>query len=141
MIGSVLLLRAEALDQVGGFDERFFLYAEETDWAYRAPGWGGATPRCPTARAMHVGAGHEQRLRSREAHFHGSQERYLRKHFGTLGWQSARVAQWAGSMARSVVLPGERGRAARKRPRSTGSGRCESRGDFDRVPPQSRSAP
>ena len=41
VIGSVLLLRAEALAQVGGFDERFFLYAEETDWAYRAHllGW------------------------------------------------------------------------------------------------------
>ncbi|MEI2828104.1 MAG: hypothetical protein V9F04_18115 [Dermatophilaceae bacterium] len=35
-IGSVLLLRAEALEQVGGFDEDFFLYAEETDWAKRA---------------------------------------------------------------------------------------------------------
>lgn len=29
VIGSVLLLRAEALAQVGGLDERFFLYAEE----------------------------------------------------------------------------------------------------------------
>ncbi|MBK6886552.1 MAG: hypothetical protein IPH03_08930 [Tetrasphaera sp.] len=40
-IGSVLLLRAEALEQVGGFDEEFFLYAEETDWAKRAAllGW------------------------------------------------------------------------------------------------------
>ena len=41
VIGSVLLLRAEALEQVGGFDEAFFLYAEETDWARRASllGW------------------------------------------------------------------------------------------------------
>ena len=29
LIGAVLLLRAEALDDVGPFDERFFLYAEE----------------------------------------------------------------------------------------------------------------
>src|SRR5690606_20880471 len=35
VIGSVLMLRAESLDQVGGFDEDFFLYAEETDWARR----------------------------------------------------------------------------------------------------------
>ena len=31
VIGSVLLLRREALEQVGPFDESFFLYAEETD--------------------------------------------------------------------------------------------------------------
>ncbi len=41
VIGSVLMIRNEALAQVGGFDEDFFLYAEETDWAYRAHrlGW------------------------------------------------------------------------------------------------------
>ena len=45
VIGSVLLLRREALDQVGPFDdERFFLYAEETDWAYAARScWAGGT--------------------------------------------------------------------------------------------------
>src|SRR5207247_3678936 len=32
VIGAVLLLRWEALRQVGLFDERYFLYAEEADW-------------------------------------------------------------------------------------------------------------
>ena len=56
VIGSVLLLRAEALDQVGDFDERFFLYAEETDWAFRAHllGWRHAVVH--DARAVHAGA-------------------------------------------------------------------------------------
>ena len=41
VIGAVLLLRWEALQQVGELDERFFLYAEETDWQRRAAelGW------------------------------------------------------------------------------------------------------
>ena len=115
VIGSVLLLRAEALDQVGGFDERFFLYAEETDWAYRAHRLGWRHAHVPDARALHVGAATSTDPSRREAHFHASQERYLRKHHGAVGWQSARLAQWLGSMTRSVVLPGERGRAARKR--------------------------
>lgn len=115
VIGSVLLLRAEALDQVGGFDERFFLYAEETDWAYRAHRLGWRHAAVPGARALHVGAATSADASGREAHFHASQERYLRKHHGALGWQSARLAQWLGAMTRSVVLPGERGRAARKR--------------------------
>ena len=115
VIGSVLMLRAEALDQVGGLDEGFFLYAEETDWAYRAHRLGWRHAEVPAARAVHAGAGTSTDPSRREAHFHASLERYLRKHHGTLGWQSARTAQWIGSMARSIALPGERGRAARKR--------------------------
>lgn len=115
VIGSVLLLRAEALDQVGGLDERFFLYAEETDWAYRAHLLGWRHAAVPSARALHVGGGTSGDSSRRDAHFHASQERYLRKHFGAFGWQSARVGQWLGATMRSVVLPGERGRAARKR--------------------------
>ncbi len=82
VIGSVLLLRAEALAQVGGFDERFFLYAEETDWAYRAHrlGWRHTVAR--GVWALHEGAATSTDVRLREAHFHASQERYLRKHFG-----------------------------------------------------------
>ena len=115
VIGSVLLVRAEALDQVGGLDERFFLYAEETDWAYRAHRLGWRHAEVPAARAFHAGAATSGDRSRREAHFHASQERYLRKHFGGLGWQSARLAQWLGAMGRSVMLPGERGREARKR--------------------------
>ncbi|WP_173921771.1 glycosyltransferase [Agromyces sp. Marseille-P2726] len=114
-IGSVLLLRAEALDQVGGFDERFFLYAEEADWAYRAHRLGWRHAAVPEVTAAHVGAGTGGDPRRREVHFHASQERYLRKHYGSLGWQWARLGQWVGAMLRSVVLPGERGHAARKR--------------------------
>ena len=47
MIGSVLLLRSEALAEVGGFDERFFLYAEETDWQRRARDLGWRIALCP----------------------------------------------------------------------------------------------
>jgi glycosyltransferase involved in cell wall biosynthesis/GT2 family glycosyltransferase len=115
VIGSILMLRAEALDQVGGFDESFFLYAEETDWAYRAHllGWRHAVAK--GIRAMHAGAGTSSDDRLREAHFHASQERYLRKHYGRAGWQIARAAVWAGAMVRGMLLPGVRGQGARRR--------------------------
>ncbi|WP_254773689.1 glycosyltransferase [Microbacterium sp. cf046] len=115
VIGSVILLRAEALAQVGGFDERFFLYAEETDWAYRASRLGWRHAGVPGARAVHSGGGTSSDSARREAHFYASQERYLRKHFGTAGWQLARAANWAGAMVRAFVLPGDEGRRARRR--------------------------
>jgi glycosyltransferase involved in cell wall biosynthesis/GT2 family glycosyltransferase len=115
VIGSVLLLRAEALDQVGWLDERFFLYAEETDWAYRGHLLGWRHEAVPDVVALHVGAGTSSDPLRREAHFHASLERYLRKHYGTTGWQVARLGQWIGSMARAAMLPGARGIAARRR--------------------------
>jgi GT2 family glycosyltransferase len=41
LVGGFLLLRRAAIDAVGGLDERFFMYSEETDWCYRlrAAGW------------------------------------------------------------------------------------------------------
>ncbi|GAA4836733.1 hypothetical protein GCM10023221_12480 [Luteimicrobium xylanilyticum] len=115
VIGSVLLLRAEALDDVGTFDETFFLYAEETDWARRAVARGWRHAVVPDAVARHTGGATSSDEARRERTFHASQERYYRKHFGALGWQAARSAALAGSAVRGVVLPGERGAAARRR--------------------------
>lgn len=117
VIGSVLLLRAEALAQVGGFDERFFLYAEETDWAYRASLLGWRHAEVPAVTALHLGAATSSDSSRRDAHFNASQERYMRKHFGSVGWELARTAQVLGAVARAVVLPGERGRSAAARAR------------------------
>jgi GT2 family glycosyltransferase len=40
-VGAALLMRREALDDVGGFDERYFMYVEDVEWAWRArrKGW------------------------------------------------------------------------------------------------------
>lgn len=115
VIGSVLLLRSEALEHVGAFDERFFLYAEETDWAYRAHLMGWRHGVAEDIEALHVGAGTSSDPRRREALFFASQERYFRKHHGAIGWASARTAGWLGATMRSVVLRGERGAQARRR--------------------------
>lgn len=39
--GACLMFRAQALEEVGGFDERYFLFVEEVDWCLRARarGW------------------------------------------------------------------------------------------------------
>lgn len=117
VIGSVLLLRAEALHQVGTLDESFFLYAEETDWARRAADLGWLHRLVPDVTARHLGAATSSDPTRRDAHFHGSQERYHRKHFGTVGWQVTRAATIAGALVRAVLLPDERATEARQRAR------------------------
>jgi GT2 family glycosyltransferase len=115
VIGSVLLLSAKALREIGDLDERFFLYAEETDWAYRAHRAGWRHVVVPDTEALHLGGATSSDPRRRETWFHASQERYLRKHFGATGWATARAAQVAGSAARSVLLSHERAATARRR--------------------------
>jgi len=118
VIGSALLIRASALQSVGALDERFFLYAEETDWAYRADRKGWRHAAVPTAQVVHEGAGTGGDDRVRELHFHASQERYLRKHYGTAGWAASRAGLVAGAVVRSAALRGPRQDAARRRLRT-----------------------
>jgi GT2 family glycosyltransferase len=124
MIGSVLLVNAAALAEVGPFDERFFLYAEETDWQFRALGLGWENVLCPEVVATHVGAGTGGDRTERDIRFHASTERYVRKHYGDWGWRVFRSGVMAGSLGRALVLGGERGRAAAARLRLYRTGPC-----------------
>jgi len=129
LIGSVLLIRAEALESVGPFDEDFFLYAEEIDWQRRAANQGWRVALCPEVVATHVGAGTGGDSAEREINFHASHERYIRKHFGTGGWWVYRSALLVGSAARAIVLPESRRHKAAYRARLfwTGPLRSEAR--------------
>ena len=114
-IGSVLLLRAEALEQVGGFDEEFFLYAEETDWAKRAALLGWRHTVATEVTALHTGAATSTDPDRRLVHFTAGLERYVRKHHGPAGWAIARSGEAAGTAVRAAVLPRPRSHAARSR--------------------------
>lgn len=115
-IGSVLLLRAEAVAAIGELDERFFLYAEEVDWQKRARDAGWRIAVAPV-EATHIGAGTTSDSTRREALFFASNELYQRKHFGALGWQVFRAGVVTGALVREAVGRGERREVARRRRR------------------------
>lgn len=117
VIGAALLLRWEALLEVGLFDERFFLYAEEADWQRRALAHGWRAALCADAVGFHTGAGTSADPLRREALFHAAQETYMRKWYGRSGWSVYRSAALAGATARAVVLAGDRRAAAARRAR------------------------
>ncbi|MGI5189643.1 glycosyltransferase family 2 protein [Promicromonospora sp. CA-289599] len=56
-VGAIWLVDRECFDAMGGFDESYFLYSEETDFALRARDRGWATVYTPTAGGMHIGGG------------------------------------------------------------------------------------
>ena len=53
MLGAYLLLRREMLDELGGFDEGYRLYCEDTDLCYRALKTGWERWYVPQAVAQH----------------------------------------------------------------------------------------
>ena len=62
--GAALAIRREALAGVGGFDERFFMYSEETDLCYRLSRAGWEVHYAPVAEVVHVGGASASRRRA-----------------------------------------------------------------------------
>jgi hypothetical protein len=66
--GCYMLVRKEAIDQVGLLDENYFMYGEETDWCYRFSNAGWKILFSPAAEIIHLGGAssirmkHEMRL-------------------------------------------------------------------------------
>jgi N-acetylglucosaminyl-diphospho-decaprenol L-rhamnosyltransferase len=79
--GAVMLCRRQAWEEIGGFDEGFFLYFEDCDFGLRLRRGGWRMVFLPAARAVHIGgvsfgADNSARLRA----YRTAQERYFRKH-------------------------------------------------------------
>jgi N-acetylglucosaminyl-diphospho-decaprenol L-rhamnosyltransferase len=107
---AAFLLRRAAFDEVGGFDEEFFLFSEETDWCYRARLKGWDSFFYPGAEVVHVGGASWRResatLYREQVRGH---LRFLAKHEGQRTADRARRVLLAGLRLRSVLFRGERG--------------------------------
>ncbi|MEY5026083.1 MAG: hypothetical protein RLZZ244_1611 [Verrucomicrobiota bacterium] len=99
--GACMLIRREAWQSTGDFDERFFLYSEEADWQRRMHDAGWLIGFTPAAQAVHFGgaSGHANPQFINE-HFFQSLDRYQHKHHGHNGFFSLRCAMSVGSLAR-----------------------------------------
>ena len=79
--GCFMLMRHEAVEDIGLFDERFFMYAEEMDWCRRARLKGWSIGYDPSGITMHVkGAATRRHTFRMLYHFHRSMGVYYWKH-------------------------------------------------------------
>jgi GT2 family glycosyltransferase len=108
LAGCFMLVRRKAIDEVGLFDEQFFLYCEETDWCkrFRAAGW--LIAFCPEAEAIHA----HRASSSKDPVFFAKvqiQSRliYWRKHHSPLevaGFRLAHVLIWLRRMLAAPLM-------------------------------------
>lgn len=96
-VGAALLMRREAVDDIGGFDERFFMYVEDLEWCWRAHRHGWEIRFEPGAIVRHVGnaSGRVGYGDSRTAAYLRNTYRFYRREHGlaaTLGLRSLYAA-------------------------------------------------
>jgi len=111
LMGSVLLVRREAADTVGLFDEDFFMFSEETDWCYRFRHAGWKVLFTPDAEFVHVGgASTRQNWNPMFQEQVRGHLRFLAKHRGAREAERARRLLAASLSLRGLLFRGDRGR-------------------------------
>ncbi len=109
-IGAALAIRRTMMDEIGIFDEQFFLYHEEVDYAKRAADAGWETWYVPQSEAIHEGMGSAKGQYSVDARKQKSRRIYWVKHHG-VAWYAAlnaaligRYALYVGVAASAALL-------------------------------------
>jgi GT2 family glycosyltransferase len=93
VIGSCYLVRRTLWQELGGLDERFFVYLEDLDFSLRAHRLGWSTWFLARTRLFHKGGGTSEQIKARRL-FYSLRSRliYARKHFGTGAFVAVAIA-------------------------------------------------
>ena len=84
--GCFLLIRRQTWEDLGGFDERFFMYAEEADLCYRARARGCRPMFTPEASIVHIGGASETVFAPKCIRLFSAKATFMNKHWP--GWRS-----------------------------------------------------
>src|SRR5689334_602740 len=63
VLGATMMLKPEVIQQTGMFDEQFFMYCEEIDWAWRIHRAGWGVYCVPAAHVTHLGGQSTSQIR------------------------------------------------------------------------------
>lgn len=103
--GSCVLVRRRAFDEIGGFDEGYFMYFEDVDLGYRLGRRGYRNVYEPSASAVHIGGqstGGES-ARMVRAH-HASARRFIGRKYAAWWLWPVRVVVSAGLAVRAALV-------------------------------------
>ena len=105
VIGACMLVRRKAYEQVGKFDEGFFMYAEESDWQRRMRDKGWKVAFTSSGQVVHLAgaSGEAEKSPKRNGYFYESLDYYYLKHYGILGLVSFRLAMMVGCFLRMIL--------------------------------------
>ena len=105
---AALMVRRDAYEEVGGFDEQFYpAWYEDVDFCYRLKAAGWEIYFAPKAVFLHEGGYSAEAMGSVEfaSAYYGNQLRYVRKHLGPVGAAIVRGSIAAGMIGRMIGRP------------------------------------
>lgn len=80
--GCAMMVRRDAIEQIGMMDESFFMYNEETDWCYRLRRSGWQVWVDPAGEITHLGGQSSEQVSLQSAkHLRTSKRLYFAKHY------------------------------------------------------------
>jgi GT2 family glycosyltransferase len=87
VIGACMMIKREAVEQVGLLDEDYFLFLEETDWCYRVKRAGWKVYHVPQSEVYHFqGKGAELEKAKAKVEYYRSRYHFFKKNRGSLHW-------------------------------------------------------
>jgi hypothetical protein len=99
-----MMVRKSVVEQIGGFDEEFFMYSEEADWQKRMTHAGWKILFTPAALVTHLGGASGTAEKPRvNRNFFESLDYYELKHHGLPGLISLRIAMIIGCSLRAAA--------------------------------------
>jgi GT2 family glycosyltransferase len=81
VVGAFMLVRRDAIQQVGLMDESFFMYGEDLDWAYRIKEAGWKIYYNPAVTVLHVKKASTRQNPRAQIEFYRAMDIFYRKHF------------------------------------------------------------
>lgn len=143
--GGFVMISRRAWDQVGGFDESYFLYCEEVDLFHRLSQLGHQFWRIGKARAFHdIGHG-QQASPMRELYLNAGVMQFVRLHWKPFEQVLAFALIWAlscqryvagcllGALSKNLKVTGQKHRYVALRPHYWGHGYDNTRGLLARL--------
>lgn len=81
VVGAFMMVRREAIDRAGLLNEKFFMYGEDLDWAYRIKQAGWTIRYNPAVTVLHVKRAASSKNHRAQQEFHRSSLMFYRMHY------------------------------------------------------------
>jgi N-acetylglucosaminyl-diphospho-decaprenol L-rhamnosyltransferase len=116
VVGAFMMVRREAIEEVGLLDEAYFMYGEDLDWAYRMQQAGWTTYYYPAVTVRHIKRAASRHSPRAQQEFYRAMRIFYTKHYAATTPRPLHWLVMAGIDLRAGLLRIRQALAAPRRP-------------------------